>query len=77
MNETIAVIHETDIAKARQILRGAIAEASEAWLSSAVIGDALMLEFIELAGRSASPGQIAAHLTRVATQLQRAQSRAH
>ena len=77
MNETIGAIHKADIEKARQILRGAITEASEAWLSSAVISDALMLEFIDFAGRSTSPAQIAAHLTRVATQLQRAQSRAH
>ena len=77
MDETIAAVHKADIEKARQILRGAIAEASDAWLSSDVIREALMLEFIDIAGRYTSPAQIAAHLTHIAARLQQDQQRAH
>lgn len=81
MNESIAAVHKADIEKARELLRGAITEANEGWLPSEAIGDALMLEFIELAGRFSSPTQIAARLTHIATQLNQAQvhiqARAH
>lgn len=76
-NETIAAAHHSDIEQARAILRAAIAQASDAWISSAAISDALMLEFIELAGRGTSPTQLATHLTNIANRLARAQERAH
>ncbi len=77
MDERIASVHEADIAKARRIVRGAITEAGEEWLSSAVIIDALLLEMIDVAGRYTSPDQIAAHLNDVAARLRREQTRAH
>jgi hypothetical protein len=75
--QVIAEAHQIEIDKARTLLRDAVEQASDAWISSPAIGDALMLEFIELAGRSASPSQLAEHLTLIAHQLKNEHKRAH
>jgi len=77
MNDMIAAVYAEDLRKARRFLQGAIIRASEEWLPSEAVIDALTLELIEVAGRHASPAQIAAHLSAVASLLRRAQSHSH
>jgi hypothetical protein len=77
MNTLIAEAHAEDIRKVRQILRGAIAEAGDAWLSSDAVIDALTLELIEMAGRHTSPAQVAAHPTDIAAHVGRRQPQIH
>ena len=76
-NRLIAEAHQVEIDQARTLVRDAVEQASDAWISSPAIGDALMLEFIELAGRSASPSQLADHLTLIAQKLKNDHKRAH
>lgn len=77
MNDAIAEVYADDLQKARRFVRGAISQASEAWLPSEAVLDALTLELIEVAGRHASPARIVVHLTEVAALLKRAQARSH
>lgn len=77
MNATIAAVHNADVSKVRQILRGAILEASEAWLPSDAIIDALTLEIVEMAGRHGSSARLAAQLTEILALLSHPQERAH
>ena len=75
MNDVIAAVHTKDVEKARQFLRGAIAQAGEAWIPSDAVIDALTLELIEMAGRYGHAAQAATHLTRVAELIRHTQAR--
>ena len=76
-HETIAAAHRIEIQQARDLLRAAVEEASEKWVSAPAVTDALLLEFVELAGRAASPAQIALRLNHLAHELMEAHERAH
>lgn len=76
-HEAIAAAHRIEIEQARDLLRAAVEEASGNWVSAPAITDALLLEFIELAGRTASPAQLALRLNHLAGELMEEHERAH
>ncbi|NBC88729.1 MAG: hypothetical protein GVX90_04420, partial [Alphaproteobacteria bacterium] len=76
-HKAIAAAHRIEIDEVRSLLRAAVEEASENWVSGAAITDALLLEFMELAGRTASPGQLALRLNHLAGELMEEHQRAH
>ena len=62
----IAEVHSTDVARARALLKDAIAMAREQWLPGNAIADALVQELIDLGSRGAPPTRISAYLRGVA-----------
>lgn len=62
----IAEVHAADVAKARALLKDAIASAREQWLPGNAIADALVQELIELGSRGAPPARASAYLRGVA-----------
>jgi hypothetical protein len=62
----IAEVHAADVARARTLLKEAIAMAREQWLPGNAIADALVQELIELGSRGAPPARTSAYLRGVA-----------
>lgn len=62
----IAEVHAADVARARAMLKEAIAMAREQWLPGNAIADALVQELIELGSRGAPPARTSAYLRGVA-----------
>lgn len=62
----IAEVHAADIAKARTLLKDAIAMAREQWLPGNAIADALVQELIDLGSRGVPPARTSAYLRGVA-----------
>lgn len=58
----IAEVHAADVAKARALLKDAIAMAREQWLPGNAIADALVQELIDLGSRGAPPARTSAYL---------------
>jgi len=50
-NKTIAMVHAGDVASARAIINHACRDASAAWIPADAIIEALLLEWIEQAGK--------------------------
>jgi len=62
----IAEVHAADVARARTLLKEAIAMAREQWLPGNAIADALVQELIDLGSRGAPPARTSAYLRGVA-----------
>ena len=62
----IAKVHAADVAKARILLKDAIAAAREQWLPGNAIADALVQELIDLGSRGAPPARTSAYLRGIA-----------
>ena len=62
----IAEVHAADVAKARTLLKDAIAAAREQWLPGNAIADALVQELIDLGSRGTPPARTSAYLRGVA-----------
>ena len=62
----IAEVHAADVARARTLLRDAIAMAREQWLPGNAIADALVQELIDLGSRGTPPARTSAYLRGVA-----------
>ena len=62
----IAEVHAADVARARDLLKEAIANAREQWLPGNAIADALVQELIDLGSRGAPPARTSAYLRGVA-----------
>jgi hypothetical protein len=62
----IAEIHAADVARARSLLKEAIAMAREQWLPGNAIADALVQELIDLGSRGTPPARTSAYLRGVA-----------
>lgn len=62
----IAEVHAADVARARALLKEAIAMAREQWLPGNAIADALVQELIDLGSRGAPPARTSAYLRGVA-----------
>ncbi|MEL7218552.1 MAG: hypothetical protein AAGK01_09000 [Pseudomonadota bacterium] len=76
-HEMIEAAHQTDVEQARKILRDAVKEAGDQWISKRAISDALFLEFIETAFKCTSAVELAAQMTEVADRLVDSRQRAH
>lgn len=76
-HEIIAAAYQAEVEKARKLLRNAVSEADENWISKPAISDALFLEFIETACQCTSPADLAAQITEVADRLVNSRARAH
>jgi len=62
----IAEVHAADVAKARALLKDAVAMAREQWLPGNAIVDALVQELIDLGSRGAPPARTSAYLRGIA-----------
>ena len=76
-HEMIAAAHHADVEQARKLLRHAVSEAGDQWISKPAISDALFLEFIETACQCTSAADLAAQITEVADRLVSSRQRAH
>lgn len=71
----IAEVHATDVANARNLLRGAIEAAGEKWIPGNAIADALILELIDFGSKGAPAARVSAYLRGVATLFDRSTAR--
>ncbi len=62
----IAEVQAADVARARTLLKDAIAMAREQWLPGNAIADALVQELIDLGSRGTPPARTSAYLRGVA-----------
>lgn len=62
----IAEVHAADVARARALLKEAIASAREQWLPGNAIADAMVQELIDLGSRGAPPARTSAYLRGIA-----------
>jgi hypothetical protein len=62
----IAEVHAADVAKARALLKDAIAMAREQWLPGNAIADALVQELVDFGSRGAPPARTSAYLRGIA-----------
>ncbi len=67
MSGVVRQFQSKDIAKARTLLRTAIAEAGAAWVPADAVFDALMMELIERAMSRGDLARVAAHLSQIAS----------